>query len=299
MFSYTACPDSSGKSRNVGKTLLKTLFFFLLLTQICFGQWYTQNSGTAQHLYAVQFVDANKGWAVGDSGTIIHTTNAGATWLQQNSGTHHPLFDVSFINSNKGWAVGYSGDWSNPDSAIIINTTDGGLNWNTQFSILGKFYEVCFTSEYIGYVFGNTANYDASIIVKTTDGGSTWSYVYQPAYHGRFGCFFNDNIGWRVYYGLRGNSPHSAIHKTTDGGLSWAVQDTLGGIWVSKLKSFDGNFCVAVGGMIEKPRGYIAKTYNGGSDWILECLWTPGPLGIKELRNVSISSIDVITMIED
>ena len=46
MLSSTACPNSSGKSRLsadkagiAGKMLLQTLFFFLLVTQICFAQW--------------------------------------------------------------------------------------------------------------------------------------------------------------------------------------------------------------------------------------------------------------------
>ena len=39
MLSLTACPDYSGKSRTAGKTLLQTLFFFLIAMQICFAQW--------------------------------------------------------------------------------------------------------------------------------------------------------------------------------------------------------------------------------------------------------------------
>ena len=35
------------------KILLQTLFFFLLVTQICFAQWYQQNSGTTKNLNAV------------------------------------------------------------------------------------------------------------------------------------------------------------------------------------------------------------------------------------------------------
>jgi hypothetical protein len=38
MLSFTASPAHSGKSRLAGKKLLQTLFFFLLVTQICFGQ---------------------------------------------------------------------------------------------------------------------------------------------------------------------------------------------------------------------------------------------------------------------
>jgi photosystem II stability/assembly factor-like uncharacterized protein len=39
--------------------------------------WTAQDSGTTNWLSGVSFIDANTGWAVGGSGTILHTTNGG------------------------------------------------------------------------------------------------------------------------------------------------------------------------------------------------------------------------------
>ena len=39
------------------------------------------------HLSGVSFTDANTGTAVGDHGTILRTTNGGASWTAQSSGT--------------------------------------------------------------------------------------------------------------------------------------------------------------------------------------------------------------------
>jgi photosystem II stability/assembly factor-like uncharacterized protein len=36
-----------------------------------------QTSGTGEALLSVFFVDANTGWAVGEGGTILHTTHGG------------------------------------------------------------------------------------------------------------------------------------------------------------------------------------------------------------------------------
>ena len=47
----------------------------------------------------VSFVDANNGWAVGNGGTILHTSNGGATWSTQRSGTFNDLFGVSFVRA--------------------------------------------------------------------------------------------------------------------------------------------------------------------------------------------------------
>ena len=58
-------------------------------------------------------------------------TNGGLNWENQISGTTNNLFSIYFTDSNNGWAVG--GDWL-AEKRIIINTTDGGLNWITQLS---------------------------------------------------------------------------------------------------------------------------------------------------------------------
>jgi hypothetical protein len=96
MLSSTSCPDKSGKSRTAGKKLLQTLFFFLVVTQICFAQpvsqsvsqggWYWQNPlPTGQTLKDVHVFDENTKIAVGKAGTIIKTTDGGISWVSQSS----------------------------------------------------------------------------------------------------------------------------------------------------------------------------------------------------------------------
>ena len=147
MLSSTACPDYSGKSRLAGKTFLHTLFFFLLATQICFAQWYQQNSGTTKNLHDVVFLNAYTGIAVGDSGLILRSTNDGLNWVMQPSGTSNNLNDVFFNNSNTGYAVG--------DSGTIIKTTNWGLSWVEQSSgTFATLKSVCFIDENNGWVCG-------------------------------------------------------------------------------------------------------------------------------------------------
>ena len=73
----------------------------------------------AYYLRAVDFVD-QEGWAVGKSGTIIHTTNGGNTWTTQSSPCDTTLFDVDFCDHLHGLACGYN---------YILMTTNGGQNW--------------------------------------------------------------------------------------------------------------------------------------------------------------------------
>jgi photosystem II stability/assembly factor-like uncharacterized protein len=48
--------------------------------------WETQRTGCATALNELQFVDENRGWAVGSLGTILYTSDGGRTWRSQRHG---------------------------------------------------------------------------------------------------------------------------------------------------------------------------------------------------------------------
>jgi photosystem II stability/assembly factor-like uncharacterized protein len=72
------------------------------------------------YLRALDFVDDTLGWAVGKSGSIIHTTDGGDTWTVQTSPADSTLFDVDFSDAQHGLACGYD---------HILRTTNGGQDW--------------------------------------------------------------------------------------------------------------------------------------------------------------------------
>jgi photosystem II stability/assembly factor-like uncharacterized protein len=79
--------------------------------------------GDAQHrMWGISFVDANVGWAVGDAGTILHTTNGGSTWNAQSSGVTSVLRSVHAVTPMVAMAVGYDGQ--------VLWTTNGGSSWS-------------------------------------------------------------------------------------------------------------------------------------------------------------------------
>ena len=77
--------------------------------------------GNVYYLRAVDFIDF-EGWAVGKSGSIIHTTDGGDTWATQASPADSTLFDVDFIDHQNGLACGYD---------HILRTTNGGQTWTS------------------------------------------------------------------------------------------------------------------------------------------------------------------------
>jgi len=90
--------------------------------------------GPASHdeatLRSIVFIDADRGWVVGDSGTALKTEDGGLTWRTLPTGTTHPLDAVGMFNSQRGVAVG--GGYQ-PHTQIgvgaVIWTDDGGETW--------------------------------------------------------------------------------------------------------------------------------------------------------------------------
>ena len=96
-----------------------TLLFILIIAQISFAQWFRQNP--LSNLTSIFLIDVNTAVAVGNTGTILRTTNGGESWVEQTSGTTSDLFAVFFTDANNGTAVGYGG--------TILRTTNGGATF--------------------------------------------------------------------------------------------------------------------------------------------------------------------------
>jgi photosystem II stability/assembly factor-like uncharacterized protein len=73
-------------------------------------------------LTSVFFRDANNGWAVGFSGQIFRSRDAGATWTAQTSPVKSSLSSVLFDSSNRGWITA-------DDS--LLTSDDGGESWKS------------------------------------------------------------------------------------------------------------------------------------------------------------------------
>lgn len=125
--------------------------------------WTENDTLSAGVLYGLTFVNATTGWAVGQFGTVIKTTDAGKTWVPQVSGVDPaiPLLAVSFADTNNGWVVG--------DGGAIIHTTDGGSHWFPQTPpVPNNFLAVFAVSPSVAWISGYNT------IARTLNGGQTW-----------------------------------------------------------------------------------------------------------------------------
>ena len=77
---------------------------------------------------AVRFVDTANGFALGEFGTVLATSDGGDTWEQRTPipNEFYPM-GVDFLDASVGWVGGLDG--------VIWQTTDGAQTWERQESV--------------------------------------------------------------------------------------------------------------------------------------------------------------------
>ena len=214
--------------------------------------WWATTSNT---LNGISFADALNGWAVGGTGTIVHTGSGGANWYTQRSGVAVPLHGVDFVSASDGWAVG-NRPGGGTTAGTILATTDGGLDWNAQTSAVTRnLYAVDFTDIADGWAVG-----DAGVIDHTANGGALWANQNPTNALGltnlRGVSFASVNDG--VVVGMTGE-----LDYTINGGTTWTPgTDPTGGADYAAVQMVDQLHGWAVGA-----GGTIVVTTDGGANW--------------------------------
>lgn len=249
------------------KNIKYLLLLLVLITNLSFSQDYWQHvpSPTGRLLSKCSFVDTVFGWAAGDSGTIINTTNGGMNWGLQNSGiTDYNIDDIYFLNRRLGWAV--SNDYFF-NGTFMLKTTNGGVNWTTSHFpdttvVIGSIY---YTDSLNGYACGFSGK-----IFRTTNNGVNWTECTIDT----TGCpflygfpklrinFVNSTTGFIAggQYDIVG-----AVWKTTNSGVSWNTF-CITAEPLFDIKVFNSDKIIACGGDFEFG-AITSTTYNAAASW--------------------------------
>lgn len=172
--------------------------------------------------------DGQRGWAVGASGTVLATRDAGRSWQPQPSMQRSALHGVRFAADGlRGWAVGGGG--------TVIATRDGGHSWQSQpVDTQAELQSVAFSADgQRGWVVGS-----GGTVLATLDSGQSW--VVQALRQGR-------------------SSPNAQQQQApVDAGQARLTSAWLQGV----AASADGQRVWAVGS-----ENTVLSTRNGGQTW--------------------------------
>src|ERR1035438_9547685 len=143
------------KKTSIQRTFLNSKYYYLLACLLlipgyCDSQWTWLNPlPQGNSLKAMQFVSSTIGYAIGDGGTVLKTTDRGNTWIRLNTGVLDNLVALSFVNPQTGYIVGNSVLLS---EGFILKTSDGGNSWLLYWPPYGDLlYAVFFTDADTGY----------------------------------------------------------------------------------------------------------------------------------------------------
>ena len=196
----------------------------------------------------VHFVDELNGTAVGYGGSILGTTDGGATWHVRASNTSVALWGVWFTSFQNGVVVGNDGE--------ILRTTDRGFTWLRQVSgTLHPLLDVEFGDSLTGVAVGH------GVILRTTDGGIRWTASEQTQYTLTDISFCDKRnalaAGW-----------YGTLLRTTNGGASWTPQSSSTSFQLNSVELIDSIRGFAIGS--GQYGAFILRTTNGGSIWSMQ-----------------------------
>lgn len=199
--------------------------------------WASQSAPEARgaSLRGVRAVSDQVAWASGSGGTVLRTTDGGATW------TRRPVPGADSLDFRSVWAfdsltavVASAGDAA-AGQARIYRTTDGGRRWTLarQDTVRGAFYDaVAFWDRQYGLVLSDPVGDGPArrfYVLATRDGGASWfptPAAGMPAALADEAAFAagnaalglaDDTRAWFVTGGPNG----ARVFSTTTGGARW------------------------------------------------------------------------------
>ena len=215
-----------------------------------FYGWDMIDIGTKENLNDIYIeYSSERGWIVGENGSIFYTYDGGENWTQQYSGTTETLHSIV--------SAGYT-TWACGDNATLLKTQDNGQTWEKISTIINSlcFYDMSLynvkTSSHELWIAG-----EDGLIISTGDGGQTWT----SHYGGTSWDFFDIDMTEYATSRICGNSG-IIISKDWDE-ENWQKENESLNYKLNSIISFVGQSGYAVGS-----NGTILRGTDGGNTWL-------------------------------
>jgi len=209
--------------------------------------WFPLTTNTNDGIYGIDAVDEFNVYASVTNGTILRSTDGGATFNTVNV-SGNQLLTIDFSSKDTGYTAGQGG--------VVYRTVDGGLSWTSlNASTLNNFWDICALNNndlYLAAYYGT--------LRKSNDGGGNFKSAF--GYNMLFEDIqmVNTMIGYTCgLYGI--------LNKTTDGGNTWSAQNSNTTESLNELFFLDSKTGFAAG-----TNGLLLKTTDGGDNFSVAVL---------------------------
>lgn len=263
---------------------LNVVILCFIFCSICLGQpiqsWHKKKISCVKESQpfvplSAYFFDDKRGLLVGETGeikskaTYVLIQNGLDNCVSTISSTSSAFDDVFFVTNEHGWIVGSKVSSDNSIEEVLLETFDGGKNWNEKefdFLFHKKYKEIDFDSIYFtkndeGFILGKIKDQENNlkgIIFKTEDNGESWKEIYTSESE----MFFEDigfdtsgKFGWVI-------TNKGIIFNTEDGGVKWRQQNTKNKVSLTKVKVINSREV-----WVTSESSNLFYTKDGGKNW--------------------------------
>jgi photosystem II stability/assembly factor-like uncharacterized protein len=268
------------------KKSLLFIFSFLVISATMYAQWTAQTSGVTVRLRQLSVVNDNIVWCGGNDGTVLLTTDGGATWVKKTApSATWAIYDIYAIDATTVYVTGMDQNDANAVNTKIWKSIDGGSSWVEQYNnVLGFGDGLVMFDANNGVWWGDPDPYPSSAweILTTTNGGTNWTRVPRANYpgadsaNGEYGaagaiCKFGNHVWFTGYTAVTGTPNY--IYHSTDRGLHWTSAP------LNKVSGTSGSGYLAfhseTHGVFMGLDGTRAYTRDGGATWTVATDKTP------------------------
>lgn len=207
--------------------------------------WTNNQNIPTSNLNKIAFLNFDTGFAVGQAGAILFSSNQGNSW-NRDSVTSLNINDINITPSGIIYLAA--------DSGKVIRSTDSGISWEFQSAGITENNVIKFFTDDYGICISEGGH-----ILKTYNGGQNWLYTSNvPIFLEVLDAYFFDSTNFLV------SSYGGDIFKTTNGGSNFSnpygtfmLEDSLTSL----------EFINQTTGFCSGSQGTLLKTTNAGDNW--------------------------------
>lgn len=159
----------------------------------------------ASEVRDMSFVDAEHGWAAGESGHLFVTADGGRRWERLMTPMTEGVTHLRFANANTGWAM-------NARSRRLMRSDDGGRHWE-MVGLAGDYGVTLWTVSLSGPMVMSATQVPSPRSLVSDDGGASWRPLDRLVTHvGARGTLWHEGENGDLWLSSDGGRSFKQVH---------------------------------------------------------------------------------------